>query len=292
MPERFYGGSIIEQGYDAVELNREKINYLLEQISEKMNAEFGLLVDKECRVNMRAFLEDGFYTEEKLMLDEWRIKNNKEQWSGADDEDTDEGKEKAIKDYEKELEKSENVLFEKVVNILLYKILNKEFIVVRTSLHDDQKNGVDHFLADKDTGNIICGVDAVESNNINRKKEKVTEKNEEGGAKIEYGAAADKKNGGGYSLTRKSFEHVPVFYLGASRNEFRDLLAGMNNDLESSPASCELTFYEKMIKSLETQREEMLNDVNIKDEIKDNLKNLEMPLARMKGIKFQRFGYD
>lgn len=283
MGERFYGGATIERCPDIIEFNREKINCLLKEILEKINKEFGFFVDEKCRVDMRAFR--GFYTEEKLMLDEWCIKNNEERWSGADDEDTDEEKEKVMRNYEKELEESENLLFEKVVNILLHKILNEKFIVARTSLHDDQKNGVDHFLVDKNTGNIICGVDAVESNNINHKKEKVKEKNEEGGANIEYGAAVDKEEGGGYSLARKSFTHVPVFYLGASRSEFRYLLKNMNNDLESRPASCELDFYKNIIESLETQREEMLNDLNIRDEIKDNLKELEKPLERMKKIR-------
>lgn len=275
---------------ETVEFRREMVNRLLEEISEKMNNEYGPLLDKECRINMDSFFQEEGYAPEKIERDQKSIQERKEYWSGADYEEDEENKQKAMREYEEELEKSQSLLFEKMVNVIFYEIVNEEFLVARTSLHDDQKHGVDHVIVNKETGEIICGVDEVESNNFKNKESKVKELNEKGGAKIEYGITFESdEESKKATLVRKQLEHIPVFYLGITKREFQELLKGMNGNL--SPSQQELAFFENTIRSLERQRKELLEDPEIGDAVKKNLENLLEPLARMKGMRYEKFGY-
>ncbi|OGF21760.1 hypothetical protein A2Y83_05220 [Candidatus Falkowbacteria bacterium RBG_13_39_14] len=272
---------------ESMEQKREKINRLMEKISDSINKECPSLVDSEGRIDMDAFEANGIYDNEKVALDKLCVQNQEEFWSGADDEDTVEKKKEALDIWRKEQEDKESLLFEKIAHILFYKILGKEFLVARTSSRDDQKRGIDHFFVDKDTGEIVCGIDAVETDNINPKKLKVREIDENGGATIEYGAVYNPKTA---SIERKKIEHIPLFYLGISKKEFRNLLANMSEDI-GHPSETELEFFGGMIRSMETQREALLKDENIRSKIKENLKKSDMTLARMKGIRYERFGY-
>src|SRR4030042_2065489 len=181
---------------ESMEQKREKINPLMEKISDSINKECPSLVDSEGRIDMDAFEANGIYDNEKVALDKLCVQNQEEFWSGADDEDTVE---------------------------------------------------------------IVCGIDAVETDNINPKKLKVREIDENGGATIEYGAVYNPKTA---SIERKKIEHIPLFYLGISKKEFRNLLANMSEDI-GHPSETELEFFGGMIRSMETQGEALLKEKNI-----------------------------
>ena len=184
--------------------NAEKINTFIEKISEKLKEE-GVPVNTDCRINMNPFRK-AFGFKEKDVIEHKRYIKKKEKEFCEDLT----GEEKREKEEEKITIAGER--FERLKTAILYKAFKEKFIVVRSSLYDDIRNGVDNVIVEKETGNVICAMDEITTNEKNtasrfeNKKEDAERKNiEEGGAKLEYGISV--KEG---KIIKKKIGDIPV----------------------------------------------------------------------------------
>lgn len=124
------------------------------------------------------------------------------------------------------------MLTELAVTVLLQKLLPERFIVVRASNYDDYNNGVDQLILDRQTGDVICGIDEVidrsDFNGPSKKELKIKTKMEQGGFKVKYGARCK-----GDKLSLESLRDVPAFYLSLNKSDLIKLsscLEGDDND--------------------------------------------------------------
>ncbi len=130
--------------------------------------------------------------------------------------------------YTPELSSKENdpaMLTEVAVTVLLQKLLPERFVVVRASKYDDYNNGVDQLILDKESGNVICGIDEVVTSNPSKKEIKIQTKMEKGGFKVKYGARF--KNG---ELSLESLKHIPAFYLSMNKDDLLKLSSYIKED--------------------------------------------------------------
>lgn len=199
------------------ELNLEakvaRLNGLVAQIgegyrrgSEKIKK---LPVDSSCRVMMEPFTE--VYKKEEVEADIAYVKEREREWSERGT-----GKE----------EKSIGERFELLKTAIFNKYLGDKFIVVRSSLYDDYKNGVDNVMIDIENGNVVCVFDEVgDDSAFKRQKEtKVAEKNlEEGGASLKYGIGL--KDG---QLIPTRSENLPIFCLSLSQDDIKEGIQKMD----------------------------------------------------------------
>ncbi len=129
--------------------------------------------------------------------------------------------------------RSEGEQLELLAHAVLYKNLGKDFIVVRSSLHDDRKNGVDTILLEKKTGNLICAFDEVGSSSgadFETKQQKVFSKNaNEQGARLKYGITY--QNGG---IKLETAENLPIFYIALPADKINKGIQEFNPSPEQS----------------------------------------------------------
>lgn len=100
------------------------------------------------------------------------------------------------------------------------KNLGEQFIVARTSPHDDRVNKIDTLLLDSRTGNLVCAFDEVgdTSGTIYEKKQAaVQERNLKGGTSLKYGIGIDEKNGEKH-IVLSSAANVPIFYVALPKD--------------------------------------------------------------------------
>lgn len=178
-----------------------RLNGLVAQIgegyrrgSEKIKK---LPVDSSCRVMMEPFAE--IYGKEEVEADIAFVKRKEKDWR-------EEGVEKSKPPIGEEFELLKTAIFNKY--------LGKKFIVVRSSLYDDYKNGVDNVMIDKASGNVVCAFDEVGDESFFKKMKegRIASKNfEEGGASIKYGIVL--RDG---RLTAERLENLPIFCLSLS----------------------------------------------------------------------------
>jgi hypothetical protein len=100
------------------------------------------------------------------------------------------------------------------------KNLGEQFIVARTSPHDDRVNKIDTLLLDSQTGNLVCAFDEVgdTSGPIYEKKQAlVQERNLKGGTSLKYGLGIDERNGEKRAVL-SSATNVPIFYVALPKD--------------------------------------------------------------------------
>ena len=107
-------------------------------------------------------------------------------------------------------------------------IFNRNFetsniIAIRASDYDDYKNSIDNIIINKNTGDIICALDAIandkNSKRYKEKEEKIKEINEKGGAKLKYGITFEDDK-----PVLKEIEGVNIFILSLSSRELYEAI--------------------------------------------------------------------
>lgn len=141
-------------------------------------------------------------------------------------------------------------IFEKYKTYILNRFLGAEFIVMRSSRHDDVVNGIDNVIVDTLSGEIVCAFDEVVSESADIRAEKsykVEKRNIDGsrtlsGGRTEY--AVTIRNG---KAEKTSAVSVPVFYLCMGKNELVENLRGIGN------TQVEREVFTRMLRDIEAQ---------------------------------------
>ncbi len=205
-------------GYEA---KVQKLNGLLWQIGEKYKNGSEkiakLPIDSSCRIMMDSFRK--IYGEDEVAADENIVRSKEKMWAERQKEWSEE-------------ERRENKIgeqFEALKTAVFNKFLGDRFIVVRSSLYDDYKNGVDNVMVDIKSGNVVCAFDEVGDDSFYRrqKEQKIFEKNlVDGGASLKY--AFTFKNG---KVIASRLDNLPVFCLHLSADKIREGVLNMNFSL-------------------------------------------------------------
>lgn len=140
-------------------------------------------------------------------------------------------------------------LTELALTVMLQRVLPSQFLVVRASAYDDYNNGVDQLIIDRETGNVICGIDEVINRDYqsgpSKKELKIRTKMEKGGFQVKYGAKFDQGN-----LSLASLKNIPAFYLSLDKAE----LVKLSENLEDENTSeSEKELFKKLKASLLAQ---------------------------------------
>ena len=113
---------------------------------------------------------------------------------------------------------------EMIITALLHKVLKERFLVVRASVFDDYKHGIDNLILDKETGAVICAFDEVLENEGDKERgamkkiEKIKRIAVKGGTEAKYGVALKEQK-----LVRSSARNIPVFYLTLESKDLIEL---------------------------------------------------------------------
>ena len=107
-----------------------------------------------------------------------------------------------------------------LAHAIFAKNLGEQFIVVRSSPHDDRINKVDTVLLDRETGNLVCAFDEVGDTTgatYEKKQGAVQAHNLKGGASLKYGIGIAEKDGR-REIIRTSASNVPLFYIALPKD--------------------------------------------------------------------------
>lgn len=297
------------------EKNIEKINNLLAEMSRDINHNFleqigAPILEENGKISMCTF-EIGKGGPYKRSDEEGSIKNDlryirrkEREFSGIDNKNTKEfynkkykteNEDEILKIKQEENENSNNVLGEKIITILLNKILGQDFLIVRTSQYDDYEHGIDNLIIDRETGEVVGAFDEVldsldpdkETQTVDNKKlHKVLIKNKGNKNKIKYGLTFDKDK----KLIRQELKDLPVFFLTLHSTDFKQILNEIPDKL-SVVGKTDLEIFDKLILSLEEQRQAMLSVSDLSFETKKRLIDFEKSLNKIKASRsrFDKF---
>jgi len=204
--------------------NIEKMINFIAKSAENLR-EQGVPVNDDCRIDINGF--KGVYDAEEVERDERNTIKRIERMNH-----------KNFSEIEKEKPKKTGEQMEIFATAIFHKFLGKDFIVARTSHYDDTKNGVDNIILDKKTGETICSFDEVgdtHGERFKRKREKVLDRNIDGGAKLKYGLGMENNK-----IVLEPKDNIPIFYLALESNKIKN---GMK---EFSPSFEEKTEEEKV----------------------------------------------
>lgn len=299
----------------------ERLRELLGSIAEEINNEQALageqaIVSENCSLNMEAFQEPrGLYSEEEILWDTQTARDNEISWASADnpraqDFCIDELKKECKKRYGKEWQskyeadyadktpeeivlenqkRSYGSLLEMALTGVFYKMLKPEFLVVRSSLHDDQQNGVDHLIIRRSDGALVGAFDEVNDERggkrFEKKLERVQQKAQKGGSRVKYGITFEKSGRDEASrMVKKRLQNVPTFYLPLSTQELKGLLQDMSYDINQPPTKTEQKVFNQLVGFLGEQVTMLQNNRNVKGPVRDNLNRFASSLGRMREL--------
>ena len=263
---------------------KQQLDLMMAQISQETNRSLGQSIINQRGAIMMATFQQGLggpYDAETAAHDTKHIANKKLEFSGAYNLPEGPQRLKQVALWEKARAEGNPELLEMAVTGLLYKELHEDFIVARGAVYDDYENGADNVIVNKRTGDVVCAFDEVhdtdDGENSQQKNEKVLATAMNGGAHIKYGLTFDQDK----KLVKTQLQHIPVFYLGLKPAELDELLADMSADShQTSPT--EHRFFEKLVSSMEKQREDLLSQPGLPEEIKNNLIKFQYSLNIMK----------
>lgn len=246
------------------EISGEVFDSFLLHYSEKINQEFPGFLHSDGSID---FVHPD-YNQTELKRDMEMVSDKEKDWSLGD-----------IAGWQKKRENNPSNVAEKAVSSLMAKFLGERFVVARASKYDDYENGIDNVLLDKETGAVICGLDEVLGHEGDdggtKKQEKMDKIYKRQGANLKYGATVV-----GSELRRKSFRHLPVFFLSLSKEELAGLCNGFKDD---SYSDIEYQVMDKLLGSLNSQYDN-LDDNNFHHELRSNLESFRGSLAVMKEL--------
>ena len=269
--------------------NAKEINAGLEKVYGLRN-----LVDESLHINPQAFSRElgGIYDPEDVVNDEETVTALDRLNSAADVENT----QKFYKDTygidtvegiiakhreKKEISKSNQA--EMAITALLHKVLRDRFLVVRTSMFDDYKNGIDNLILDKETGAIICAFDEVLENDGDRNRgtskkiEKIKKSAVLGGTRAKYAVALDQQK-----IVRSQARNIPVFYLALESKDLADLTNDLYHMQDGTTTDIENKIFAHLITSISEQKK-MLEGLTLPPVMRKKLEEFESSLVTLKG---------
>lgn len=166
MKKRRYGGNwekprASAEKKESLNLNPEglkNLGLLLEKVAAHFEQELGIGIGKDSGVSMDWFADAEYYTKEEVEQDKEKVAQLEEKFAHSD----------AIKNPDHEKMNKIAETFEKAVSIIFhYALKSKKLSIVPTARHTDIFDGVDSFIIDEETGQVICAVDETNSNRDN-----------------------------------------------------------------------------------------------------------------------------
>jgi hypothetical protein len=262
---------------------KDTVTELVEKISEEQNDSIAIkdFLKPDGRINI---FNEGFSAESsrearKELLD---IKLNV---SGLDrravkdyyidkysiDPDSSRLDEELVEKWDQENEKKKSSKAEKIIYIILYKLLKERFFLIRSSEYDDFKNGVDFLIVNKKSGLVVGAFDGLhddrDSGDNNLKEEKILKKAKKGGAKIMFGASLDEDK----KIQAASLKNVPVFYLPLKKEQFYSCQKNISPD-PSIVSKEEREVFEYFFSQINRQAK-LIRQENVDDNLSKNLNN-------------------
>lgn len=279
--------------------SHEKLRKVMARIAQEINLEVkekhGLkgLVDESLHINPLAFSKEkgGIYDAEDITNDLDTVYALDRHNSGADvpgvqkfykennNIDTPEG---IVEEHRKKKELSKSNQAEMVITALMHKMLKERFLVVRSSVFDDYKNGADNLILDKETGAVICAFDEVLENQSDKERapvkiEKIKKKALLGGTEAKYGIALKEKK-----LVRDKVRNIPVFYLTLESKDLQKLTDDLYEG-KGKPTIREDALFAHLVASIKEQRN-MLLSLNLPPVMKKKLSEFEASLKALESF--------
>lgn len=245
-PEKRKFEELVED-WERIEIeSREKLNNSLKEYSFELEKETGVEIKKDNgRINIDWFEGKGDFTSPMVKNAKAYIERKEFEWYGFK------------KIPEKERKRKSGELLERLATLILHKFLKEDFYVFRTTEYDDYKNHVDHLIIEKKTGYPVCAFDevtpeAITSERLKEKREKVMERNLKGGANITFGLKP--KEG---KLIPTSFKNVPIFYLSLTELSLKEAIKNYNPSLEEKSDE-EKEVFQHFVRLIQEQTSELL----------------------------------
>jgi hypothetical protein len=205
----------------------EKMESFMEKMAFELKKE-GIPVDKDCRLDLESF--KGVYPSEELEKNKKLVEEREKEFYKTLLE-----KGLSLKECKEERKKRIGEKMEMLTTGIFYKNLNKDFIVVRSSIYDDIINGVDNIIVERKTGNIVCALDEVGENfgiEYEKKKDKVLRKNiETNGVNVKYGFRV-KQEKDKMKLELGERKNIPIFYLALPEEYIKKVLKSFQPSLK------------------------------------------------------------
>jgi len=189
-----------------------KLERFIVQAAEAYRNE-GIPVADDGRIDNRAYANLYF---DEIQEDNDRTAEYEAEWLGA------------VSDEEKKKErrKKEGEQLEMLSFAIFTKNLPRdEFVVVRSSSHDDRVNKVDTLILDRKTGTLVCAFDEVGATNGKEYDDKLALVHDlnltKGGASLKYGISS-KMEDGKQTVALSSAENIPVFYIALPSKNIKE----------------------------------------------------------------------
>lgn len=268
--------------------NAKEINSELEKTHGLPN-----LVDESLHINPQAFSREhgGIYEADDITNDEETVTALDRLNSAADIPNTQkfykdtygiDTVEEIIEIHRKKKEISKSNQAEMAITALLHKVLKDRFLVVRTSLLDDYKNGIDNLILDKETGAVICAFDEVLENDgdknrgASKKIEKIKKSAVLGGTRAKYGVALNNQK-----IVRAQARNIPVFYLPLESDDLFALTEDLYNVQGDTTTEIENKIFAHLINSISDQKQ-ILEALTLPPVMRKKLEEFESSLNTLK----------
>lgn len=141
-----------QKSFEAIDAGKtefiKRVCGFIAENSEKLRKE-GVPVDNDCRLDMKAFL--NIYGNKMVEKNQELVKEYGAKWHP----------DIPIEDIAEKKKKTSGEKLEILITALFAKFLGDKFIVVRSSLYDDVKNGIDNVVLEKESGALICAFDEI-----------------------------------------------------------------------------------------------------------------------------------
>lgn len=276
-----------------------------QEINSELEKTHGLhgLVDESLHINPQAFIREqgGIYDEDDIRNDEETVNaldrlnsaadipNTQKFYKDTHGIDTVEG---IVAKHRENKEVSKSNQAEMAITALMHKVLKERFLVVRTSMFDDYKNGIDNLILDKETGAIICAFDEVLENEGDRNRgaskkiEKIKKSAALGGTRAKYGVSLNNKK-----VVRAAARNIPVFYLALESKDLakltNDLYDGLYSTGKGALTDMENKIFAHLVASISEQKK-MLEALALPPVMKAKLKEFESSLTVLESFVVQK----
>lgn len=278
----------------------EKLKSVMARISQEVNQEvtekYGLsgLVDESLHINPLYFSHEqgGTYTNEDIHDDEETVyaldryncaadnPNTQQFYKEQYGIDTQEG---IVAKHQEKKEASKSNQAEMIITALMHKVLKERFLVVRSSIFDDYKHGIDNLILDKETGAVICAFDEVLENQSDKERapikiEKIKKKALHGGTEAKYGISLKEK-----ILTKDHIRNIPVFYLTLESKDLNELTNDLFYNHHGITTPAEEKLFSHLVHSIKEQKK-MLETLNLPSVMKRKLEGFENSLMTLESF--------
>lgn len=226
---------------------RKEFGAGLEAMAEEVNEQLGdKLLTGTGAVRMEKFYDAATVKKDRDKMDERKTYWMKKHFLTPEISD----KQRALWEEMETKKRAKGELLERVVTILLHKVLKDKYVIARASKYDDYF-GFDNIIVNKETGAVICTFDDVHDqsygDSIQEKVHEMQQSAKKGGATIRYGFSFEEDEDGHRRLVKKEIKNVPKLYSPFSINELNAALEIVNPKDLNSVSAAEMTVYNRII---------------------------------------------